>query len=159
MQKVYLDNLPRNKKSIDWKNSIGEKVCFVYNEINDYIVITDYNNAMLTIKYKNFHSYNININGFVKCRLGVYLNNIVICSPWMIPYFQGGYDEAKLYSANSSKRIYPVCPDCGRVKSKSNSINSIYVGHSIGCSCSDSVKFPNKLMFNILEQLKIMINA
>jgi hypothetical protein len=72
---------------------------------------------------------------------------------WMVKYFQGGYEEAKLYSKCSTTRINPICPDCGRIKNESIFIYSIYMNHSIGCSCSDKQSYPNKLMFNILEQL------
>ena len=32
------------------------------------------------------------------------INDITTTDPWMIPYFQGGYDEAKLYTSSSSKK-------------------------------------------------------
>ncbi|WP_297419306.1 hypothetical protein [Clostridium sp.] len=73
----------------------------------------------------------------------------------MIKYFQGGYDEAKLYTKCSGQKIYPICPDCGRVKNKPMKINRIYLYHTISCSCGDGISYPNKLMFAILEQLKI----
>ena len=36
----------------------------------------------------------------------------------MVKYFQGGIDEARRYTYNSRQKIYPICPDCGRVKDK-----------------------------------------
>ena len=34
MRKVYLDNLPRmNNKTISWKNSVGFKIKFEYDDI------------------------------------------------------------------------------------------------------------------------------
>lgn len=80
-------------------------------------------------------------------------NDIPTTSPWMIKYFQDGIEEAKLYTANSSKRIYPVCPDCGRIKSKKITINSIYKYNDINCSCSDKIPYTEKFMFSVLEQL------
>jgi len=73
----------------------------------------------------------------------------------MIPYFQGGCDEAKLYTSGSSKKIYPVCPDCGRVKDKPTMISYIKKLHGIGCNCANSNSYPNKFIFQMLEQLKI----
>jgi len=81
------------------------------------------------------------------------INSIVDTSPWMLEYFQGGYEEAKLYTQTSEKSITPICPFCRRVKSKKLSILNIYRNHSIGCSCSDKQPYPEKIMFNVLEQL------
>lgn len=81
------------------------------------------------------------------------INDIPTTSPWMIPYFQGGYDEAKQYSRCSHKKIHFICPDCGRVKQKSNKIKDLYYAHTISCSCSDGYSYPNKFMFSCLEQL------
>lgn len=74
---------------------------------------------------------------------------------WMIPYFQGGYDEAKKYTSKSEKSVYPICPDCGRVKNKQMQICNMYNSHAIGCSCSDGKKYPEKFMTNVLEQINI----
>lgn len=82
------------------------------------------------------------------------INDIPTTAPWMVKYFQGGYDEAKLYTKSTGKKIYPVCPDCGRVKNKLISISNIYRNHSIGCSCNDGQSYISKYMFSILEQLK-----
>ena len=83
------------------------------------------------------------------------INDVPTVAPWMIQYFQGGYDEAKLYSYGSAKKIYPICPDCGRIKKNKMSINSIYKQHNIGCICSDNLYYPEKFTFDIMEQLKI----
>ena len=55
---------------------------------------------------------------------------------WMIPCFQGGYDEAKLYTKCSIKEIQSKCPICGKVKDKITSIRNIYRNHSIDCYCN-----------------------
>lgn len=73
----------------------------------------------------------------------------------MTRYFQRGYDEAKLYTYNSMKKIYPICPICNKVKEKPISIYQIYCTKSIGCNCSDGVSYPNKVMCSILNQLNI----
>lgn len=51
MRKVFLDDLPRKegigalkgKQVIDWKGSVGCKVRFIYDDIEDKIEIMDYN--------------------------------------------------------------------------------------------------------------------
>ncbi len=83
------------------------------------------------------------------------INDISTTEPWMVKYFQGGYDEAKSYSRTSKEIIYPVCPDCGRIKINPMRIDSIYRYKSINCICGDVISYPEKFMFNLLEQLKI----
>jgi ribosomal protein S27E len=89
-------------------------------------------------------------------------NDIPTTVPWMVKYFQRGYDEAKLYtktgSGNPNNRygkINPICPDCDRIKSKKVRINDIYRNHTIGCSCSDSIPYPEKVLFSVFEQLGV----
>jgi len=90
------------------------------------------------------------------------INDIPTTNPEMVKFFQGGIEEALLYTKtgsgnpnNPNGMIYPLCPECGRVKTKKVSINTIYKSHSIGCSCGDGISYPSKIMFNILEQLNI----
>lgn len=74
----------------------------------------------------------------------------------MIPYFQGGYDEAKMYAPQSNQKIYFKCPDCGRIKNKKISPNQLYSNHSISCMCnSDGFSYPEKFMYSVLNQLNI----
>ena len=82
-------------------------------------------------------------------------NDIPTTDMWMVKYFQGGYDEAKLYNKTSNKSIIPICPDCGRVSNKNIRIYSINKNHSISCLCSDGKPYPEKFMFGLLEQLEI----
>lgn len=72
---------------------------------------------------------------------------------WMIQYFQGGYDEAKMYTKTSSKRLYFKCPDCGRIKNKAVTISNIYSNHSIGCPCGDGYSYLSKYIMSTLKQV------
>ena len=83
------------------------------------------------------------------------INDITTTDPWMIPYFQGGGEEASQYTSKSNKKIYPKCPDCGEVRNKLIAINKINIRHSIGCKCSDKKSYPNKFSYAFLEQLPI----
>ena len=87
--------------------------------------------------------------------IAVGINDIPTTQPWMIPYFQGGYDEAKLYTNSSGKKIYPICPDCGRVRDTSIVIANLFRSHSINCNCEDRISYPEKLMSSVLEQLQL----
>ncbi|MDF2700781.1 MAG: hypothetical protein K0Q49_2344 [Haloplasmataceae bacterium] len=86
------------------------------------------------------------------------INDIPTTAPWMVKYFQGGYDEAKLYTCESNKTIYPICPACGNVKDKQVPICRIHHYKSVGCSCSDGISYPEKIIFSLLQQLNIKFN-
>ena len=75
MKKIYLDDLPQKGKSIDWKNSIGYQIPFIYNEIQSNLDIIDYNpkNNKVTIQYQN-NKINISINHLKEVKIGVVLN-------------------------------------------------------------------------------------
>lgn len=256
---MFLDDLPkikenRNKGYIDWQNTIGHIVKFIYDDIEGEIKIIDYNikTNKLKIEYNNDISLDIRTENFSRCKIGSLLkkrtndykieiatrlinnnrdlfitdkktitrynkdktfkcndkmykykcnkcgfdcgehyvseelinelwveeshllvqkqgcaccngnhitvegiNSIPITTPWMISYFQGGYNEAKKYKKCSIQKIYPICPDCGRIKSKKIKISDIYVNHKIGCNCSDSLPYTEKLMYSVLEQLDL----
>lgn len=91
------------------------------------------------------------------------INDIPTTNPEMINYFQGGYDEAKLYTKcgggnpnNPKGYIYPICPNCKEVRKNKIKIVDIYVNHSISCKkCGKGISYPNKFAFNMLEQLGI----
>lgn len=83
------------------------------------------------------------------------INDIPTTDSWMIPYFQGGYSEAKQYMSNSKATIYPICPDCSQIKKKKMAIYTIKRTKSIGCICGDGVSYPNKFMYSLLTQLNI----
>lgn len=82
-------------------------------------------------------------------------NTIPKYAPWMIDYFQGGYDEAIQYQCTSHDRIFPVCPKCGEISSKPIKIISLYT-RGMSCSCSNNgMSFPEKILYSLLEQLNI----
>lgn len=87
------------------------------------------------------------------------INDIPTTDPWMIPYFQGGYDEAKKYNKTSHKKIDPICPDCGTQLHKKIPISSIYTCGKISCpKCQDGISFPNKVIFNTFLQIEEQID-
>ena len=78
-------------------------------------------------------------------------NDIATKASWMIKYFPGGEDEARLYTPNSNKKVIVICPDCGR--RKKIIIGNIYKRHGIQCVCGDKMSYPNKFLFSFFEQL------
>ena len=70
LRKVFLDELPRNKSRIDWCNSVGMKVKFVYDDIEGEIEILDkLNNDTLLIGYRN-KKYEIRTTTFRYGKIG-----------------------------------------------------------------------------------------
>ncbi len=81
------------------------------------------------------------------------INDIPTTTPWMIPYFQGGKEEAQKYSRSSNKKIYPICPNCNTVSKHKLVINDIYRCNGFGCACKDSFSMPEKFVYALLKQL------
>lgn len=67
---------------------------------------------------------------------------------WMIEYFIGGYEEAKLYAPQSSKTIEMICPICKRTKS--NKICNLYHRKSIGCTCNSGISRLERVISEVL---------
>lgn len=78
-------------------------------------------------------------------------NDIPTTAPWMIPYFQGGYDEAKLYQVGSSKRLNFVCPICKNIIQDKEQICELYTSKLTKCICETKYTFPERMMMCILE--------
>lgn len=110
MKKVFLDDLPRKNngkgKNIDWKNSVGYKVHFIYEDIEGDIEILDYIDCKLNIKYNN-KELKINTSNFIKVNIGKILNN-----------------KNKKYTTNKHK-VYGIIY---KIRNKIN--NKIYIGQT-----------------------------
>ena len=70
---INLNDLPKRGKLIDWKNSIGCKVDFIYNDVIGFVVICDYENNNVSFDYEN-KIYKMYTGSFVKCKFGKILN-------------------------------------------------------------------------------------
>ena len=78
MREVFLDELPRDRRCrVDWKNSVGYKVKFIYDDVNGEVEIVGYDikTRCLTIKY-NRNTMDILPSNFKKCQLGNILGKI-----------------------------------------------------------------------------------
>jgi len=81
LRKVFLDDLPKKEgwgatkgnQVIDWKNSVGFKVNFIYNDVKGEIsIINYYSNGYVAIGYNKNTLYTYSGN-FVKCKIGTLL--------------------------------------------------------------------------------------
>ena len=247
---VDLSELPRIKEGgtrINWQNSVGCKVPFVYNDINDVFYIIEYiggSYLKVKVKYKNkimdiptymimngnignligiktddfrieigehfvdedrdititnrkmcedkkgrrfkYYQYICNKCGFdcgkhYSVRENIYkdelwalegnilkgkgcsccnsvsivegINDIPTTAPWMVDYFQGGYEEAKMYTCYSSKQIFPICPDCKTTSEKSYPVSHLYF-EGLSCFCKDGLSYPNKFYVRFIKTIK-----
>lgn len=101
--------------------------------------------------------YNINAKGCCPVCSGSKvvegINDISTTDEWMIPFFMD-VNLTKKYSHGSKETPVFHCPDCGRIRKKPLKIHTLYRTKSIGCACGDGYSYPNKFMFNLLEQLQ-----
>lgn len=158
-------------RTVDFKIKIGKS--FIDNKRNITITNRFYkkNNNNKTIKY---YTYKCNICTATELEINEYnlingkgcscccgrtvvegINDIPTTAPWMVKYFQGGYEEAKLYTRSSNKKIEPICPDCNKIRKKLMHINTIYAKRSIPCTCSDGISYPEKFILSFLSQIGI----
>lgn len=78
------------------------------------------------------------------------INDISTTAPWMVKFFSNKNDAYK-YTCGSNKKIKTKCPDCGNEKYMI--INNLFKKGFSCNKCSDGFSYPNKFMFNVLEQL------
>ena len=71
IRKVFLEGLPRKGKFINWLECIGNKIHFIYNEIENDLQIIGYNSntTTLIIKYDEIN-FEIRTGHLQKCQLG-----------------------------------------------------------------------------------------
>ena len=165
-------NIITKERTKDFKIEIGTHFC---DEKRD-MIITDRKYEL----YKNgahlkYYKYTCNICGwkdgwiletflisgtrFCSCCSGKTvvqgINDIPTTDPLMIPYFQGGYDEAKQFTKATTKKFKPICPICKWIKEIEMPIQRLYSTKSIGCVCGDGFSFPEKFIMNMVQQLNI----
>lgn len=173
--KIYTGNFKKcnlgkilNKITIDFKVEIGQ---IFKGDKRDLIIIDrKYIKDSKGRNYKNYKYYcnKCEYEGWIaeanllyhKKGCGCCANKIVIqgindvatTDQWMTKYFLK-QEETKLYTRCSEKKVKVVCPDCGRIKDKKISIKDIYINQSISCTCNDSLSYPNKFAYSLLDQL------
>lgn len=97
-----------------------------------------------------------NISSFTNTSSGVNLqciqcNSISMTHPYLVKFLINKNDALK-YSVGSSKIKIPMkCPDCGHEKKRS--ISQLDKTGFCCPKCGDGITYPEKFMFNVLEQL------
>jgi len=67
VRKVFLEDLPRTYKGVNWKESIGKDVNFVFEELMGELTIIDYNSETrkISVKYLDNEMCDINTSSFI----------------------------------------------------------------------------------------------
>lgn len=165
---VDLSNLPqsvfKNENHIKWEDSIGCIIPFQYDEVVDNIRIVGYkqettkqhrHRAILSIIIGKYVVNPIDVRSdfITNCQLhNLVSNRIINKAPELVQYLDCP-DDAYKYSCQSNQKICMRCPICGHRELKH--ISNVY-RYGFTCFCTaDGISIPNKIMFNILQQLNI----
>jgi very-short-patch-repair endonuclease len=162
---IDLSRLPRITKNnyIDWKNSIGYNIPFVYDNVQGEIKIVGYVDEIKET-YRNPHIL-ITIDHYVPNPIKIQVstirrgllhklvgNKIINTDKNMIKYL---VDPSSAYTITygSSQLLKMRCPICGSIYDK---VPSVVHTYGFSCPvCGDGYSIPNKLMRNILMQLEL----
>lgn len=79
-------------------------------------------------------------------------NDIATTHPDLIKYFKNIKDAYK-YSYNSTQNCYFICPVCKNTRYMS--VECLYSNNFNCPKCGDKTSYPEKVLFNILEQLQL----
>lgn len=80
------------------------------------------------------------------------INDVATTHPHLVKYFANP-DDAKTITYGSGTKVNIKCQDCGYIK-KMRLYNLYRQG--VGCQeCSDGIKYPNKFIYSVLNQLNI----
>ena len=150
--------------------SVGDKVQLKHQEaeiLGQYIIIYG-SNKYKAYQYKCLKCGYIGYitetsikrgQGCPRCNWDGYFevgyNDIATTDPWMIPYFQGGKEEAQQYKHWSTKKLQFKCPYCGKLSHRLISIAQLYQFHSINCECESNDSIGEVILANIFGQFNI----
>lgn len=180
MKKVFLEELPKKKWNgtlcIDWINSVGCTVEFIYEDIQGEIEIVDYikKKQKLVIKYKN-EINEISTNVFSKCSIGriigkitkdfkININTIIKDSNRDMIILNREYRKEEKIDKEGRKSIYNLkwyqykCNICGWDKGW---IREDHLLKGVGCSCCSGltvVKNINDIATTNPEMIKYFVN-
>lgn len=152
---VDLSNVVISNDKYDWYNSIGVKIPFQYNGIEEYFILQNYEKNKITIEYKNLTKI-VSVDHFLReerCgSVSDFFNRLAIIKPYLIDYVE---DKNLFYSlsSGSKKKIWIQCPYCGyreyiSVRAFCKRINTCSI-------CSDGISYPEKFVSKMLYQLGI----
>lgn len=152
---VDLSNIRISNNKYEWDKSVGAKIPFVYNGVEDYFILEDYKKSKITISYKDL-TKTISCSHFLReerCGSVTDLfHRIALLKPYLIDYVE----DRKLFfslSSASKKKIWFKCPYCGY--REYISARTLFKRVNICPICSDGISYPEKFISNMLLQLNI----
>ena len=146
------------------KYNIGDIIKMQTGDIKILDIYNNNKNGRLMYEYECLKCHQIDI------RTSIYIKNTSKCSicsnhkiikgindvatthPHLVKYFKHKEDTYK-YSYGTNKKVLMVCPKCGN--EKLNSISKLSEKAFSCPKCGDNISYPEKFMFNVLEQLGI----
>lgn len=152
---IDLSNIVISDNKYQWDKSIGVKIPFTYNGINDYFILINYEKSKITIEYKGLTKI-VTCSHFLRedrCgNVTDLFNRIALLKPYLIDYVE---DKELFYSlsSGSKKKIWIKCPYCGyrdylTARAFCKRVNPCKI-------CGDGVSYPEKFISSMLKQLNI----
>ena len=162
---IDFSTLPKTTKRnyIDWKNSVGRRIPFIYDGVQGEIEVVDYIDevgekhrnpyVLITIEQYVPTPIKIQTSTLRRCLLHNLVGNKIINTDKDMVKYLVNKSDAYTVTYGSRQTLKMRCPICGAVYYKTPS-----VVHTYGFSCpvcGDGYSIPNKLMRNVLTKLGI----
>lgn len=170
LRRVDLRGLPRSWNGIDWKESIGEKFEYFYDGTSGFIEILDYKmkNQRLNLKCNN-KLFELATTDILSCKIGnvigkwntdhLYkIGDILHTNHCIIEIVECFRKYEKSHKGNMKWYKYK-CTGCGWEGGEIRE-NDLKTKKKGSCpKCGDGNSYPNKIGFNILEQLEVIFKC
>lgn len=164
-------------KKLEWKYNIGDNIkdTVCSHQRNMTIINKKWDDTLNKNRNNKWYQYLCNICGYnsstddswineqhlkrgqgCPCCAGKKvikgINDIATTDPWMIKYFVN-INDAYTHTRTSSLKVLMKCPICGKTKMLEP---SHLLSQGFACPvCSDGISYPEKMLTEILDQLKI----
>lgn len=170
LRRVDLRNLPRNSSGIDWGNSIGKCFNFVYDDFDGYIEILDYQKKgqMLKLKFGDKITQTKS-SDILKCKIKTIIGerdtnhtykvgDIIHTNFCIIEIIECFRKYEKSHGGNMKWYKFK-CISCGWMGGEIRE-NDLKGKNKGSCpKCGDGNSYPNKIGFNVLEQLGLLFEC
>lgn len=157
-----------SKKEINWKYNIGDRIVDDKRDI-EIIFAGEYKdkNGYIRKGYKYkcnkcgntdyIRSYLIDETKCNACmksprKIVKGINDIATTNPEMVKYFVD-IEDCYNTTIKSDKKFLMICPECNYIRKRTPHL--LYEKGFCCPRCSDGISYPNKMMFNVLQQLNI----